>query len=332
MPQLKQALDAAIDISNFLGSHAWFRKLVHDKQKLIFGRVLEICSHVRHYHHMIEYLQCPNAATTWFVLMQVETRFGSRVMVCRDVMDSAEALQRAVNDPGFQINDAGAQVCKIIAATILSVSSLNMTFGTHFLQEVWQHITDFSFVESLQSAVRMLEPILALLQSLEQDKPLLSQCLPAWYSVYQHLQSQAEANLQCYNDMRPVLRKRFVDKCYHPAMAAAFVVDPVYYKEDSAHTKFIPDDAFIEKMESTLGIDIWKDARKVMYTQLCCVCYLCHLQKVMQCCNNISTVDCTDITATAGDAKDWRERAGGPGHHTTHHASSEWHHRPAGWG
>ncbi len=43
--------------------------------------------------------------------MQVETRFGSRVMVCRDVLDSAEALQRAVNDSSFQINDAGAQVC-----------------------------------------------------------------------------------------------------------------------------------------------------------------------------------------------------------------------------
>lgn len=43
--------------------------------------------------------------------MQVETRFGSRVMVCRDVLDSAEALQRAVNDPSFQIKVAGAQVC-----------------------------------------------------------------------------------------------------------------------------------------------------------------------------------------------------------------------------
>ena len=33
-------------------------------------------------------------------------------MVCRDVLSSAEALQRAVNDPSFQINAAGAQVCE----------------------------------------------------------------------------------------------------------------------------------------------------------------------------------------------------------------------------
>ncbi len=132
------------------------------------------------------------------------------------------------------------------------------------LQEIRQHITDFSFVESLQRAVRLLEPILALLQSLEQDKPLLSQCLPAWYSVYQHVQSQAQENLHCFDSMRPVLRKRFLDKCYHPAMAAAFLVDPVYYKEDSTHTKYIPDDALIDRMDSTLGIDIWKDARNVV--------------------------------------------------------------------
>ena len=131
------------------------------------------------------------------------------------------------------------------------------------LQEIRQHITDFGFVESLQRAVRLLEPILALLQSLEQDKPLLSQCLPAWYSVYQHVQSQAQEHLQCFDSMRPVLRKRCVDKCYHPAMAAAFVLDPVYYKEDSTHSKYIPDDALIDKIDSTLGIDIWKDARKV---------------------------------------------------------------------
>ncbi|DBB01594.1 TPA: hypothetical protein ACH3X1_000241 [Trebouxia sp. C0004] len=64
--------------------------------------------------------------------------------------------------------------------------------------------------------------------------------------------------------MRPVLHKRFVDKCYHPAMAAAFLVDPVYYKQDSTHTKYIPDDKLIDKMDSTLGIDIWQDARKVL--------------------------------------------------------------------
>ncbi len=47
VPELKEPLDAAIDISNFIGSHAWFRKLVHDKQKQSFGKILQICSHVR---------------------------------------------------------------------------------------------------------------------------------------------------------------------------------------------------------------------------------------------------------------------------------------------
>ena len=111
----------------------------------------------------------------------------------------------------------------------------------------------------------LLEPILALLQSLEQDKPLMSQCLPAWYSVYVHIQSRAEQDMVDFESIKPVLRKRFVDKCYHPAMAAAFLLDPVYYKKDSTSTKYIPDEALIDKLDRALGIDIWRDARKVNY-------------------------------------------------------------------
>ncbi|KAL0041335.1 hypothetical protein WJX77_012689 [Trebouxia sp. C0004] len=68
-----------------------------------------------------------------------------------DVLDSAEALQRAVNDSSFQITAADAQ-------------------------EIRQHKTDFSFVESLQRAVRLLEPILALLQGATIQQWLLIPC------------------------------------------------------------------------------------------------------------------------------------------------------------
>ena len=45
---------------------------------------------------------------------------------------------------------------------------------------------------------------------------------------------------------------------------AAYLFDPVYYKEDAAQGKYLPDQALIQKMERALGIDVWRDARKVI--------------------------------------------------------------------
>lgn len=70
VPELKEPWDAAIDISNFIGSHAWFRKLVHDKQKQSFGKILQICSRVRQIaqHKMLAWVQCNCiAATIWYL-------------------------------------------------------------------------------------------------------------------------------------------------------------------------------------------------------------------------------------------------------------------------
>jgi len=40
------ALEASIDISNFEGAHSWFRKLLQEKQKEIYGKIYQICSQV----------------------------------------------------------------------------------------------------------------------------------------------------------------------------------------------------------------------------------------------------------------------------------------------
>ena len=131
-------------------------------------------------------------------------------------------------------------------------------------QKVRDHITDITFVVSLENAVKLLEPILALLQSLEADKPLLSQCLPAWYSICQHVKYWCEEELQCLEDVMPVMRNCFLKKCYHPAMAAAFLMDPVFWKKDPNGDMYTPDKQMIDKMDACLEIDVWKDARKVI--------------------------------------------------------------------
>ena len=71
-------------------------------------------------------------------------------------------------------------------------------------------ITDMSFVADLEQALRLLEPILAILLSLEADRPLVSQCLPIWESLYKHIRNWHEVELFGLNTaLDPALRIRF---------------------------------------------------------------------------------------------------------------------------
>ena len=45
-PEISAALETCINISNFEGSHAWFRKLLHEFQRMVYGKVHEIVSQV----------------------------------------------------------------------------------------------------------------------------------------------------------------------------------------------------------------------------------------------------------------------------------------------
>ncbi|KAL0023253.1 hypothetical protein WJX77_000286 [Trebouxia sp. C0004] len=65
-----------VEISNFEGNHAWFRRLLHEFRKAVYGHNLEIAA-------------------------QVERRFETKVMVCQSIMCSAEALRKVVMDERY---------------------------------------------------------------------------------------------------------------------------------------------------------------------------------------------------------------------------------------
>lgn len=62
-----RTLDTTIRISNFENNHAWFRRMLHGVQKLVYGRILEIVVQVqtlslmiitncrKHQHTLIHY-------------------------------------------------------------------------------------------------------------------------------------------------------------------------------------------------------------------------------------------------------------------------------------
>ena len=70
--------DTTIKISNFSGNHAWFRQLLHEFQKQVYGHISELVAQVSHSAASFK-LMHHQAHCAW--LMQVETRFGTKVMV-----------------------------------------------------------------------------------------------------------------------------------------------------------------------------------------------------------------------------------------------------------
>lgn len=103
--------DTTIKISNFSGNHAWFRQLLHEFQKQVYGHTSELVAQVSHSAASFK-LMHHQAHCVW--LMQVETRFGTKVMVTKSVLSSAEALQKTVRDKRYTDKAAGVefgQVC-----------------------------------------------------------------------------------------------------------------------------------------------------------------------------------------------------------------------------
>ena len=86
---------------------------LRDKQKAQYGSVKEICSQVnaksavqlRCFLLFSPDAQMLAAADSGYAFAQVETRFGTKVMVCQSVMSSAEALRLAVMTETFQDKD-----------------------------------------------------------------------------------------------------------------------------------------------------------------------------------------------------------------------------------
>ncbi|DBA81899.1 TPA: hypothetical protein ACH3X1_007613 [Trebouxia sp. C0004] len=159
----------------------------------------------------------------------LETEFQCMVnLVCQ-----AHGLSLLIKDLLKHVGGVGSALEHPLTSATLRV--LIVGFASCYRRsrrDLWEDLSDML----TENAVKLLEPILALLQSLEADKPLLSQCLPAWYSIYQHVKYWCEEELQSFEDIMPVLRKRFLKKCYHPAMAAAFLMDPVFWEKDPVVT------------------------------------------------------------------------------------------------
>jgi hypothetical protein len=139
------------------------------------------------------------------------TRFGSQIFCLRDVQRSKDALKSAVLDDGW--NDATSNV------TARDKIHQMLTGGNNT-----------NFFADTTTVLKVTQPIMDAIHTVEADKPLLSQMLPLWAELLncmQELHDNGSAALK--RAKLPELLKERRDKLWHPSFSAAYLLDPINF-------------------------------------------------------------------------------------------------------
>jgi len=90
-------------------------------------------------------------------------------------------------------------------------------------------------LEAVYSAVKLVR---GMVHDAEAERPLIGRCLPLWEELRSKVKEWCEKFNIVEGPVEKIVEKRF-RKNYHPAWAAAFILDPLYLIKD-ASGKYLP--------------------------------------------------------------------------------------------
>ncbi|KAL8207762.1 hypothetical protein R6Q57_007174 [Mikania cordata] len=125
-----------------------------------------------------------------------------------DVLSSARALQLVFHDESYKMVSMEDQIGKEIEEMMRS--------------QFWTEL------EAVHSLVRLIKD---MAQEIEKEKPRIGQCLPLWEELRVKIREWCGKYHINENHVDKVFDKRF-KRNYHPAWAAAFILDPFYLIRD----------------------------------------------------------------------------------------------------
>ena len=206
-----------------------FSSLIKDlsKELPLFGTVTENClklasfvnykSQVRNSFHKYQLQEYGHA---W--LLRVPSRehedfsFGPVYTMMEDTLSSARALQLVLHDEQFKM---------------VSIEDPNA-------REVGDIIRDVGFWNDLEAVHSLVKLVRDMAQEIETERPLVGQCLPLWEELRAKVKDWCNKFHVADGAVEKVIERRF-KKNYHPAWAAAYILDPLYLVRDTSG-KYLP--------------------------------------------------------------------------------------------
>ncbi|KAK8520867.1 hypothetical protein V6N13_077002 [Hibiscus sabdariffa] len=147
---------------------------------------------------------------------QESLNFGHVYTMIEDILNSARALQLVVLDETYKMVSMEDPVAREVAEMIR-----NMGF--------WNDL------EAVDSLVKLIKE---MAQEIETERPLVGQCLPLWEDLRTKVKGWC-SKFHITEDLVEKLVERRFKKNYHPAWAAAYILDPLYLIKDVSG-KYLP--------------------------------------------------------------------------------------------
>ncbi|KAL7165212.1 hypothetical protein ACSBR2_040986 [Camellia fascicularis] len=206
-----------------------FNSLIKDftKELPLFNNVTENClklanfvnnkSQIRNAFHKYQLQEYGQAGLLRVPLRDYDkSNFGPLHTMVEDIRSSARALQLVLLDESYKIVSMEDQIGREIGV---------MMTDPHFWNEL----------EAVHSLVKLIKQ---MAQEIETEKPLVGQCIPLWDDLRAKAKDWCSRFHIAEGPVEKVIDRRF-RKNYHPAWAAAFILDPLYLIRDTSG-KYLP--------------------------------------------------------------------------------------------
>ncbi|CAH9102626.1 unnamed protein product [Cuscuta epithymum] len=148
--------------------------------------------------------------------------FGPVFSLVEDVLSSARALHLVLMDAAYKV--------VLLEEERFAREVEDMMRSPHFWNEL-------EAVHSLVKLVRMMG------REIETEKPRVGQCLPLWEELRTKVKEWRSRYHIAEGPVEKLVERRF-QKNYHPAWAAAFILDPLYLVRDS-NGRYLPPFKFL---------------------------------------------------------------------------------------
>ncbi|KAJ3679865.1 hypothetical protein LUZ60_016143 [Juncus effusus] len=125
-----------------------------------------------------------------------------------------------------------------IQLTVLDESYKQLCNEDPIAGELSEMVKDMSFWTDLEAVHSLLRLVREMVREMETDRPLVGQCLPLWEELRNKIKGWSSRFNADQLSAFKVLDKR-LKKSYHPALSAAFILDPLYLEKD-ASGKYLP--------------------------------------------------------------------------------------------
>ncbi|TYH59393.1 hypothetical protein ES332_D08G219200v1 [Gossypium tomentosum] len=135
--------------------------------------------------------------------------FGPVYTMLEDILNSARAFQLLLHDETFKM----------------------LSMEDPFARKIAEMIRDTGFWSELEAVHSLVKLIKEMAKVIETERPLVGQCLPLWDDLRTKVKDWCSRFHIAEGPVEKVIEKRF-KKNYHPAWAAAYVLDPLYLIKD----------------------------------------------------------------------------------------------------